>query len=128
MDNKLNQPISMLGDYWDKVQAHALAEDGCYHTPAASDVACASNPMHNFSYALEAIRQGYTAWREGWNGKGLRIQLQFPTFESKMTLPYIYLSYPPDAKNTPGAKVPWLASQTDLLAEDWRVQKTLDSL
>lgn len=24
-----------------------------------------------------------------------------------------------DAQNTPGARVPWLASQTDILAEDW---------
>jgi hypothetical protein len=26
-----------------------------------------------------------------------------------------------DAKTTPGARVPWLASQTDVLAEDWAI-------
>ena len=26
-----------------------------------------------------------------------------------------------DAKTTPGARVPWLASQTDMLAEDWAI-------
>lgn len=95
---------------------------------AAPPATTAPEPMYSFSYALEAIKQGYAAWREGWNGKGLRIQLQTPTFESKMTLPYVYLLCPPDAENVLGAKVPWLASQTDLLANDWRVQKTLNRL
>jgi hypothetical protein len=47
------------------------------------------------------------------------LELQVPDAHSKMTLPYVFLSYPKDAANTPGARVPWLASQTDLLAEDW---------
>jgi hypothetical protein len=38
-----------------------------------------------------------------------------------MTLPYVYLNYPADAANTPGARVPWLASQTDMLGEDWGI-------
>lgn len=59
--------------------------------------------------------------REGWNGKGLWLELQIPDENSKMTLPYIYINYPSDAKNTPGCKVPWLASQTDILASDWKV-------
>ena len=45
--------------------------------------------------------------------------MQRPDAHSKMTLPYIFMSYPADAMNTPGARVPWLASQTDMLAEDW---------
>ena len=49
----------------------------------------------------------------------LSSDLQRPDVHSKMTLPYLYLNYPVDAQNTPGARVPWLASQTDILAEDW---------
>jgi hypothetical protein len=41
------------------------------------------------------------------------LKLQRPDSNSKMTLPYIYMS------TVTGDKVPWLASQTDLLAEDW---------
>ena len=59
--------------------------------------------------------------RRGWNGKGLILELQRPDAHSKMTLPYIFMSYPSDAINTPGARVPWLASQTDMLAEDWTI-------
>lgn len=74
-----------------------------------------------FSLALEALKKGLKVARAGWNGKGLWLELQVPDAHSKMTLPYVYLNYPTDAQNTPGARVPWLASQTDMLAEDWSI-------
>jgi len=77
----------------------------------------------NFGQAIEALKAGYKVARTGWNGKGLWLELQVPDAHSKMTLPYIYLNYPEDAQNTPGARVPWLASQTDCLAEDWQVMR-----
>lgn len=74
-----------------------------------------------FSQALDAAKRGVRIARQGWNGKDLYVEAQFPDANSKMTLPYLFMVYPTDARNTPGAKVPWLASQTDLLAEDWIV-------
>lgn len=74
---------------------------------------------NSFSTALEFLKDGERVARTGWNGKGLWLELQRPDANSKMTLPYIFLSYPPDAENTPGARVPWAPSQTDLLANDW---------
>ncbi len=73
----------------------------------------------NFGDALTALKSAKKVAREGWNGKGLWLELQRPDAHSKMTLPYIFMSYPPDAQNTPGARVPWLASQTDMLSDDW---------
>lgn len=78
-----------------------------------------TQPHMSFSDALEGIKKGHKLARVGWNGKGLWLEIQRPDTHSKMTLPYIFMSYPTDAQNTPGARVPWLASQTDLLAEDW---------
>jgi len=75
----------------------------------------------NFGYALSELKKGSFVCRKGWNGKGLWLTLQVPDQHSKMTLPYIYLNYPKDAANTPGARVPWTPSQTDLLADDWEV-------
>ena len=81
----------------------------------------------NFGQALEALKQGSRVARQGWNGKGLSLNLQIPDENSKMTLPYIYMEYPstPASETAPlnhiNAKVPWLASQTDVLAEDWVV-------
>lgn len=75
----------------------------------------------DFGNALNELKAGNKVQRTGWNGKGLWLELQRPDAHSKMTLPYLYLSYPDDAQNTPGARVPWLASQTDMLAEDWQI-------
>ena len=73
----------------------------------------------NFGQALDNVKLGSKIGREGWNGKGLWLELQRPDANSKMTLPYLYINYPSDSKTTPNARVPWLASQTDILAEDW---------
>ncbi len=66
-----------------------------------------------FSEALEAIKAGKRVARTGWNGEGMYLRLQKPDDHSKMTLPYIYMS------TANGDLVPWLASQTDLLSDDW---------
>ena len=81
----------------------------------------------NFGKALEALKSGSKVARSGWNGKGLSIELQVPDAQSKMTLPYLFMIYPatPASDTAPAnhinARVPWLASQTDMLAEDWIV-------
>jgi hypothetical protein len=75
---------------------------------------------YSFSDALQLLKEGYTVAREGWNGKGMWLCLQKPDEHSKMTLPYIYIEYPEGHPAYPrGSRVPWLASQTDMLAEDW---------
>ena len=76
----------------------------------------------NFGEAIEALKQGKRTARKGWNGKGIFIELQVPTELSKMTSPYIYIDttgLQTDNENAPKSLVPWLASQTDMLAEDW---------
>lgn len=81
----------------------------------------------NFGQALESLKAGKKVSRSGWNGKGLTLELQIPDSNSKMTLPYIYMQYPTTKasesapSNHINARVPWLASQTDVLAEDWNV-------
>ena len=69
--------------------------------------------MSDFGDALEEMKDGHKVGRTGWNGKGMWIAIQKPDANSKMTLPYIYMS------TVQGDLVPWLASQTDLLADDW---------
>lgn len=71
--------------------------------------------MMDFSNALKALKVGHRVQRTGWNGKGLFVAIQRPDANSKMTLPYLYLEYPD------GRRVPWLASQTDLLEDDWEL-------
>lgn len=71
----------------------------------------------NFGQAIEALKTGSRVERAGWNGKGMWLKLHTVTAESHMTLPYIFMS------TVDGNFVPWLASQTDMLAEDWTLVK-----
>lgn len=69
----------------------------------------------DFGEAISAMKAGQKVSRQGWNGKGMWLELQSPDALSKMTLPYIFM------KTADDQKVPWLASQTDMLSEDWDV-------
>jgi hypothetical protein len=70
----------------------------------------------SFSRALEYVKEGMKIQREGWNGKNMWVKVQYPDENSKMTLPYLYIEYPD------GRKCPWLASQTDIMANDWIIE------
>lgn len=69
----------------------------------------------NFGEAISELKKGNKVTRKGWNGKNMWLELQIPDANSKMTLPYIYM------KTADNNQVPWLASQTDMLSEDWEV-------
>lgn len=66
----------------------------------------------DFSEALVAIKGGKKLMRRGWNGKGMWVEWMPP--ETPNWLPYIRM------KTADDKYVPWLASQTDLLASDWQ--------
>lgn len=84
----------------------------------------------NFGEALEALRQGKRVAREGWNGKGMFLYL-VPGSTFQVNRPPLLGIYPEghtikylphiDMSTVGGACVPWLASQTDILAEDWEI-------
>lgn len=73
-----------------------------------------------FGLAIEALKAGLRVVRSGWNGKGMWLEYIEP--QHAVDLPYVRMSYPVNSGPYPiGARVPWLASQTDMLAEDWCV-------
>ncbi len=87
----------------------------------------------SFSVALHLLKSGKQVAREGWNGKGMWLTLSpggtvpFDKFwaprnrefaerqpnKEAVVRPYITM------KTATNDIVPWVASQTDLLAEDW---------
>jgi len=81
-----------------------------------------------FSEALKSLKFGGKLARAGWNGKGMFIFL-VPGSEFEVNRPPLLGIYPEgtkikyrdhiDMKTAQGDVVPWVASQTDLLAEDW---------
>ena len=86
---------------------------------AQFDAAYRQTQGMTFGLALEALQQGKRVSRAGWNGVGLWLEYR-PA--NGVDLAYIRMSYPVNSKAYPeGARVPWLASQTDMLATDWAV-------
>ena len=67
--------------------------------------------------------------RTWWNWIGMYLELQIPDKHSKMTLPYICINIPREENidrwdwfmTQKIDRVPWLASQTDILSDDWAV-------
>ena len=74
-----------------------------------------SNDNHGIGWAVKQMADGERATREGWNGPGQYLELQVPDERSKMSLPYVFIT------TVTGEKVPWVCSQSDLLAVDWQV-------
>jgi hypothetical protein len=82
----------------------------------------------NFSDALNSIKQGSKMAREGWNGKDMFVFL-VPGSTFQVNRPPLMGIYPEgtqidyhahiDMRTADGQVVPWVASQSDLLAEDW---------
>ena len=84
----------------------------------------------NFSQALEHLKGSDKVARAGWNGKNMFIFLVQGS-EFIVNRPPLFGIYPEgtkikyhahvDMRTADGQVVPWLCSQTDMLAEDWEV-------
>lgn len=82
----------------------------------------------SFGLAIEALKKGKRVTREGWNGKGMYLYYvpanTYPAIteiakaEFGDNVPYgAYIAMKTAQNNV----VPWLASQTDVLAEDFQI-------
>lgn len=82
-----------------------------------------------FGVAIEALKMGHKVQRSGWNGKDMYLVILDPARDNLITLsvscieakrelalqPFIVM------KTVDNTYVPWLASQTDMLSDDWRI-------
>lgn len=89
--------------------------------------------MNGIGWAVKEMDNGSKVCRSGWNGKGMWLVKQrgypegipinqntadatgMPVGTIAKFLPYIMM------RTADGAFVPWLASQTDILATDWEI-------
>jgi len=76
-----------------------------------------------FGDALHMLKLGKRVARSGWNGKGMWLKLVPADLADKIAFEYAALNALPwiGMKTADEKFVPWLASQTDVLAEDWMV-------
>lgn len=94
----------------DQAEAHILRET-LHPSPTIKETV----QRFGIGNAVKEMQKGLKVRRAGWNGKGMWLELQVPDEHSKMTLPYVYI------RTAQGDLVPWLCSQTDLLAFDWEL-------
>lgn len=88
-----------------------------------------------FGLALEALKKGYKVARSGWNGKGMWLVLVpgtktvnfvegSPYMKAGLTsgeiLPHIDM-YTTNSDGNRAMLCGWLASQTDILSNDWTI-------
>lgn len=90
-------------------------EDGYMHLPDSVEDVLGDN--FTFGAAVMMLQEGKRVARHGWNGADMYLELQVPDEHSKMQRPYIYM------KPVDGKLVPWVASQSDILSEDWYIVK-----
>lgn len=84
----------------------------------------------NFENALMALKVGNKLTRSGWNGKDMFLFL-VPGSRFTVNRPPLSEVYPEgtvidyhahiDMKTAQGYIVPWIASQADILADDWEL-------
>ena len=80
---------------------------------------------HGFDYAIMRVKDGYKMAREGWNGKNQFIELAENVSFKRPNGEIVNVNH--DAMGnkaiafygTSGIQLGWLASQADMLAEDW---------
>lgn len=89
-----------------------------------------AEPGLDFGEAVRLLKQGHAVTREGWNGKGMflyhvgadaypaKTDIAKREFGENALVPYrAYIAM----KTAQGDVVPWVASQSDILSNDWQV-------
>ena len=86
----------------------------------------------SFGLAIEALKKGYKVARSGWNGKGMwlilqtgsEVTLREGTCYHKAGLKHVKIDSHIDMFTAAGTMQPgWLASQADILSDDWQIIK-----
>ena len=90
----------------------------------------------NFGEVIEGLKKGRRYERAGWNGKGMFVFLvpgstfkvnREPLLSIMGEGTEIEYHAHIDMKTAQGYVVPWLASQADMLAEDWQEVRELSA-
>lgn len=83
--------------------------------------------IHDFGWALTLLKNGKKVTRKGWNGKNQFIELATGISYKNLNNEIINVEHETIGNNaiafvgTSGIQLGWLASQADMLAEDWDV-------
>ncbi|MCP2076410.1 UNVERIFIED_ORG: hypothetical protein J2Y77_005846 [Pseudomonas lini] len=120
-----------LVEYTDGGAPNHSAHDGYISWSPKAQFDAAYRPTEGMSFGLviEALKMGKRAARAGWNGKGMWLSLAGATahwnasIEGIKQMPDGWQGFAPFIAmyTADGLLVPWVASQTDMLADDWQL-------
>lgn len=85
--------------------------------------------IFDFGQAIQYLKQGKKVQRQGWNGKNQYIELATGISYKNSNNEIINTEHDAIGNNaiafvgTSGVQMGWLASQADMLAEDWKIVK-----
>ena len=115
-------------DSADGRETHEAVDEPPLESPSLNEISV--QPDVDFAGALQWVKSGNKAARKGWNGKRMFIFLVPGSTFLVNRAPLLGI-YPEgteikyhghvDMKTAQGDIVPWLCSQTDMLAEDWNL-------
>lgn len=121
-----------LVEYMDGGKPNTTTHEGyvSWSPRAQFDNAYRKTSCLSFGLAIDALKQGLRVARHGWNGKGMFLFL-VPGSVFKVSRAPLLGIYPEgteinyhshiDMRTASGEIIPWLASQTDMLADDWHI-------
>lgn len=81
----------------------------------------------NFGKAIDAVKNGKRISREGWNGKNQYVELATCISYKNAAGEIVNINHDAIGNNalafvgTSGVQLGWLASQADMLADDWKI-------
>ena len=111
--------------YIDKTYNEDLVHANCKDIYIEDVIFCLEDDTYNFGEAISFLKEGMKVARKGWNGKKQYIELA--TNISYVNASEEVVNCEHDAignkaiafVGTSGVQMGWLASQADMLAEDW---------
>jgi len=131
-ENENGADEGFLVEYVDGGASNDPRHEGYISWSPADVFARAYRPTDAMSFgrAVEMLKLGRKVARAGWNGKGMFLFL-VPGSTFTVNRPPLLGIYPEgtqidyhahiDMKTAQGYVVPWLASQADILADDWQI-------
>ena len=124
-----NEVLDALMEELKRLDDRKLCAGSGKQTPC-KDATCEETPLPTdvtFGTALAYLKRGYKVARKGWNGKGQYVELAECISYRNRAAKIVNAAHQAIGNaalafvGTSGVQLGWLASQADMLAEDWYV-------
>lgn len=113
--------------YVDKTYDENLVHANCKDIYIEDVIFCLKDDTYDFGTAIGFLKDGMKVARKGWNGKKQYIQLATGISYKSATGEIVNCEHEAIGNKaiafvgTSGVQMGWLASQADMLAEDWKI-------